>query len=56
MVYLVGILAKHKLPSCEITVSRLTVVSCTAKQGRVRDTTVCYIHEWSILIERLPKA
>ena len=38
--------------------SRLTVVSCAAKQSRTRDTTVCYIymHERSILIERSPEA
>ena len=36
--------------------SRLTVVSRTAKQSRARDTTVCYIHERSILIERSPNA
>ena len=28
---------------------RLTVVSHMAKQNRMRDTTVCYIHERSIL-------
>ena len=32
------------------------VVSRAAKQSRVRNTTVCYIHEKSILIERSPKA
>ena len=36
--------------------SRLTVVSLAAKQRRARNTTVCYIHERSILIERSPKA
>ena len=36
--------------------SRLTVVSRAAKQSRTGDTTVCYIHERSILIERSPKA
>ena len=36
--------------------SRLTVVSRAAKQSRAHDTTVCYIHERSILIERSPKA
>ena len=36
--------------------SRLTVVSHAAKQGRTGDTTVCYIHERSILIEHSPKA
>ena len=36
--------------------SRLTVVSRTAKQSRTSDTTMCYIHERSILIERSLKA
>ena len=36
-------------------ISRLTVVSRAAKQSRTGDTTVCYIHERSILIERSPK-
>ena len=36
--------------------STLMVVSCTAKQSRMHDTTVCYIHERSILIERSLKA
>ena len=36
--------------------SRLTVVSRAAKQSRTSDTTVCYIHERSILIERSLKA
>ena len=36
--------------------SRLTVVSRAAKQSRTSDTTVCYIHERSILIERALKA
>ena len=36
--------------------SRLTVVSRAAKQSRMGDTTVRYIHERSILIERSPKA
>ena len=36
--------------------SRLMVVSRAAKQSRTGDTTVCYIHERSILIERSPKA
>ena len=35
--------------------SRLTV-SRAAKQSRTGDTTVCYIQERSILIERSPKA
>ena len=39
-----------------IHISRLTVVSHVAKQSRVHDTTVCYVHERSILIEHLPKA
>ena len=39
-----------------ILVSRPTVVSCAAKQSRTSDTTVCYIHERSILIERSLKA
>ena len=38
------------------TLSRLTVVSCAAKQNRMRDTAVCYLHERSILIECSPKA
>ena len=37
-------------------ISRLTVVSRAAKQSRTSDTTVCYIHERSILIERSLKA
>ena len=37
-------------------ISRLTEVSHVAKQSRTGDTTVCYIHERSILIERSPKA
>ena len=37
-------------------ISRLTVVSRAAKQSRMSDTTVCYIHERSILIERSLKA
>ena len=32
------------------------VVSRAAKQSRMRDTTMSYIHEQSILIERSPKA
>ena len=36
--------------------SRFMVVSHTAKQSRAHSTTVCYIHERSILIERSPKA
>ena len=32
------------------------VVSRAAKQSRTSDTTVCYIHERSILIERSLKA
>ena len=36
--------------------SRLTVVSRAAKQSRTSDTTVCYIHERSILIERSLKS
>ena len=39
-----------------VRTSRLMVVSCMAKQNRTRDTTVCYIHEQLILIERSPKA
>ena len=39
-----------------VPVSRLTVVSRAAKQSRTSDTTVCYIHERSILIERSLKA
>ena len=31
--------------------SRLTEMSRAAKQSRMRDTTMCYIHERSILIE-----
>ena len=38
------------------THDQLTVVSRAAKQSRTGDTTVCYIHERSILIERSPKA
>ena len=37
-------------------ISILTVVSRAAKQSRTSDTTVCYIHERSILIERSLKA
>ena len=36
--------------------SRLMVVSRAAKQSRTSDTTVYYIHEQSILIERSLKA
>ena len=32
------------------------VVSRVAKQSRMRDATVCYVHKRSILIERSPKA
>ena len=32
------------------------VVSRTAKQSRTSDTTVCYIHGQSVLIEHLLKA
>ena len=39
-----------------VAISRLTVVSHAAKQSRTCDTTMCYIHEQSILIERSPKA
>ena len=39
-----------------VCISRLTVVSRAAKQSRTSDTTVCYIHERSILIERSLKA
>ena len=49
----------HRSNLCEQNLectSRLTVVSRTAMQSRARDTTVCYIHERSILIERLPNA
>ena len=41
---------------CDHCTSRLTVVSRAAKQSRTSDTTVCYIHERSILIERSLKA
>ena len=33
----------------------LRIVSCAAKKSRMRDITVCYIHEQSILIECSPK-
>ena len=36
--------------------SRLTVVNRAAKRSRMSDTTMCYIHERSILIERSLKA
>ena len=36
--------------------SRLTTVSSVAKESRTCDTTVCYMHEQSILIECSPKA
>ena len=39
-----------------VCISRLTVVSRAAKQSRTGDTTMCYIHERSILIERSPQA
>ena len=45
----------HSTKVCMCTpsrTSRLTVVSHAAKQSRTGDTTVCYIHERSILIER----
>ena len=32
------------------------VVSRAAKESRMGDTTVCYMHERLILIERSPKA
>ena len=38
------------------SVSRLTVLNCVAKQSRAHDTTMCYIHERSILIDHSPKA
>jgi len=37
-------------------ISRLTVVSRAAEQSRTGDTTVYFVHERSILIERSPKA
>ena len=40
----------------QLGISRLTVVSRAAKQSRTSDTTVCYIHERSILTERSLKA
>ena len=46
----------HKGVHNHYATSRLTVVSRVAKQSRARDTTVFYIHERSILIERSPKA
>ena len=36
--------------------SRLMVVSGMANQNRTCDTTVCYTHKRSTLIERSPKA
>ena len=39
-----------------IYISRLMVVSCAAKQISVCDTTMCYIHEQSILIECSPES
>ena len=48
--------------SIEISVVRclrlikLTVVSHVAEQSRTHNTTMCYIHERTILIERSPKA
>ena len=36
--------------------SRLTLVSCAVQLSRTSATSVCYIHEQSILIECLPKA
>ena len=39
-----------------LLLSRLTVVSRAAKQSRKNDTTVCYTHERSILMECSPKA
>ena len=37
-------------------ISRFMVVSHAAKQSGTGDTTVCYMHEQSILIECSPKA
>jgi len=54
-----GIQQTLSINACSLfynTLSRLTVVSRTAKQSRTGDTTVCYIHERSILIEYSPKA
>ena len=50
------ILDAHALNIRRSMLSRLTVVSRAAKQSRMSDTTVCYIHERSILIERSLKA
>ena len=47
---------KQYISSKILKISRLTVVSRAAKQSRTSDTTVCYIHERSILIERSLKA
>ena len=47
---------KHLKKGHHDHISRLTVVSRAAKQSRTSDTTVCYIHERSILIERSLKA
>ena len=45
---------RHRSDDC--FKSRLTVVSRAAKQSRTSDTTVCYIHERSTLIEHSLKA